>query len=191
MQQNLEIEFKAMITKAIYDQMHQDLKNLSIHTYTQTNHYLTHPILDQQKSMLRVRIFENRAELTLKQRFKNGNLETNLDLDLDTANKIIDGNFESNQIFELLKKEGIDYHDLKQQFSLKTIRSDIKLPHGMLSIDQNHYCDTTDFEVEYEIENQDEAIEYFKQLLDKYNIGYQKNSISKYLRAKNKALKKI
>lgn len=47
MEENLEIEFKILLDKKVYDQI---INDYSIDTsYTQTNYYLMHPILSKLK----------------------------------------------------------------------------------------------------------------------------------------------
>ena len=53
--EQLEIEFKILLTKEMYQKIKNDFKNQIKETYSQTNYYLMHPILDQLQYSLRIR----------------------------------------------------------------------------------------------------------------------------------------
>ena len=86
MEENLEIEFKILITKEIFDQIINDHQIDCC--YKQTNHYLLHPRLSKLRYSLRIRDKNDQFELTLKQPQKQGTLETNLMIDKETKEKI-------------------------------------------------------------------------------------------------------
>ena len=91
MEENLEIEFKILLDKKVYDQI---INDYSIDTsYTQTNYYLMHPILTKLKYSLRIREKNNQYELTLKQPQTTGSLETNLIINKDAKDKILNNKF--------------------------------------------------------------------------------------------------
>ena len=98
--QNLEIEFKNMLTKEEYESV---IKTFHIHEssiYTQENHYFDTADFDlkEKSSALRIRQKDGKFEMTLKQPCKEGLLETNqaltpgvLKISLQTICKIIPG----------------------------------------------------------------------------------------------------
>ena len=57
----------------------------------------------------------------------------------------------SNLIVDLLKKEKIYIKDLQCGDYLTTIRHDILLLDGMLSLDENEYNHHHDYEIEFEV----------------------------------------
>lgn len=57
----------------------------------------------------------------------------------------------SNEIFDLLKEEKIYIKDLQCGDYLTTIRHDILLLDGMLSLDENEYNHHHDYEIEFEV----------------------------------------
>ena len=64
--QQIEIEYKILLTKDIFTQILNDYQNQIHHEYIQINDYFTHPLLQQKKYMLRIRTKNNQYELTLK-----------------------------------------------------------------------------------------------------------------------------
>ena len=106
MEENLEIEFKILLDKKVYDQI---INDYSIDTsYTQTNYYLMHPILSKLKYSLRIREKNNQYELTLKQPQTTGTLETNLIINKDTKDKILNNKLVHNKVFDLLTEYNLD-----------------------------------------------------------------------------------
>lgn len=184
MQTHLEIEFKILLTKDIYTQLSNDYQDQIIEQYEQTNYYLMHPILDQKHYMLRIREKNKTYELTLKQPRIDGNLETNIVLSKEEATSILHKQYPKNIIFEKLLTLGIPLQDLDNSNYLKTLRTDIQLPSGMLSLDKNTYKNTTDYELELEVTNKKEGEKAFLQLLQKYHLSYQRNCLSKIKRLK-------
>ena len=116
MNEQIEIEYKILLTKEIYNQILKDYKDKIIKDYIQTNHYLIHPLLQQKRYMLRIREKNNQFELTLKRPANNHRLETNINIDKETVNKILNHEYVSNKIMDILIKEGINPLELKNQF---------------------------------------------------------------------------
>ena len=78
--QQLEIEYKILLTHQIFNQILEDYHDAITKDYIQTNDYFTHPLLSQKKYMLRIRTKNNQYELTLKRPYQNHQLETNIPL---------------------------------------------------------------------------------------------------------------
>lgn len=184
MQTHLEIEFKILLTKDIYRQISNDYQDQIMEQYEQTNYYLMHPILDQKHYMLRIREKKGIYELTLKQPRADGNLETNIILSKEEANNILHKQYPQNIIFEKLLALGIPLQDLDNSNYLTTLRTDIQHPSGMLSLDKNTYKNNIDYELELEVTNKKEGEKAFLQLLQKYQLSYQQNCLSKIKRLK-------
>lgn len=66
MKNHLEIEYKTLLTKSEYKRLLTDFSDVS--PILQTNHYIDTPDLDMKnhRFSLRIRTFEDSAELTLK-----------------------------------------------------------------------------------------------------------------------------
>ncbi len=183
MEENLEIEFKILITKNIYEQIISDYKITS--SYQQTNYYLMHPILSKLKYTLRIRQKNNQYELTLKQPQIKGNLETNLIIDKKTKDKIIKHELIPNEIFDLLKPYQLDSTMFITDHFLTTTRNEINTEYGLICIDYNQYNDLEDYELEYEITNYTLGKQYFLDFIKKYNLTYNTSKITRLIKSLN------
>lgn len=180
MKEQIEIEYKILINKDIYLQMINDFPVNK--DYLQTNDYLTHPLLQEKKYMLRIREKNNSYELTLKRPYQNHQLETNIIINQQTKEKIINQQYVDNEIMDILKDTGINPLELIQQFSLTTHRYDIQLKEGTLSLDHNQYLDQEDYELEFEVYHEKEGFQRFLEIIKPYHLNYTKNCKSKIKR---------
>ena len=89
MKNHLEIEYKTLLTKSEYLRLLPDFAD--VQPVMQTNHYIDTPDLDMKSNRfsLRIRTFEDMAELTLKIPQEIGNQEYNQALDIDTARQLL------------------------------------------------------------------------------------------------------
>lgn len=183
MEENLEIEFKILLDKKIYDQI---INDYSIDTsYTQTNYYLMHPILSKLKYSLRIREKNNQYELTLKQPQTTGALETNLIINKDAKDKILNNKLVHNKVFDLLTEYNLDSTMFNTNHSLKTLRKEIHTPHGLICLDYNCYNNLEDYELEYEVIDYKQGKKAFLNFIEQYNLSYEHNCISKINRLIN------
>lgn len=182
MNEQIEIEYKKLISKDVYNQLLNDYHHLIIAQYSQTNYYFTHPIFSIKKYMLRIREKNNTYELTLKRPYKNHRLETNINISANEMNKFINHETINNEITDILFNEGIDIKDIVQQFSLTTYRSDIRLEYGLLSVDYNQYNGIEDYELEYEVTDEINGYNHFIEILNQYGLSYTNNCNSKIQR---------
>lgn len=180
MEKNKEIEYKILLDEATFQRLVDDFPDA--HVYTQTNYYLTSAALDQRLFSFRMREKEGSYEMTLKTPLANGRMEHNIDITADAFQKVRDGYMPDNEITQILISEGIALDDIKQAYSLKTIRHDIPLTYGMLSLDENFYLDRHDYEFEFEINDEENGPKQFEELLQKYHLTYQENTPSKIKR---------
>lgn len=180
MEENLEIEFKLLITKSIYKQIISEHKINN--SYQQTNYYLMHPKLNELKYSLRIRKKNNQYELTLKQPQFSGNLESNLIIDKEIKDKIIKHELVTNEIFDLLKPYHLNSTMFITDYSLTTIRDEINTDHGLICIDYNQYNGIEDYELEYEVTDYNHGKNAFLDFIKKYNLTYNTNCPSKITR---------
>lgn len=189
MNEQLEIEFKILLTKELFHQILLDYQNKIKKDYIQINHYLTHPILQEKKYMLRIREKDHQYEMTLKRPYQGHRLETNLFISKEEKDQIINHQMIDNEIIDILKKEKINPLELQQQFSLQTHRYDIQLEEGILSLDYNSYLNQEDYELEFETLDEEKGFLQFQEIIHHYRLDYQNNTPSKVQRAL-KAFKK-
>ncbi len=177
-----EIEFKLLITKELLNQIKEDYKNCILKEYSQTNYYITHPILEKNKYMLRMREKEKNYELTLKRPSDVGLLESNIQLTYEQFLSLKNKDYFDNDIFSLLKDLHINLNELNQDLSMTTYRVDIQMKTGILSLDESHYLGITDYEMELEVEDYHLGLIEFKDLMQHYQLTYISNTPSKIKR---------
>lgn len=180
--EHIEIEYKILLTKDIFHQILKDYHSRIKEDYIQINDYFTHPLLQQKKYMLRVRSKNNQYEMTLKRPINDHRIETNILLSVQDKEHFYQNHELHNEIVDILKKEGIDLKDLKQQFSLTTHRYDIEFEEGILSLDENTYLQQKDYELEFEVYHEDTGYIKFLEIIKPYHLQYIKNCDSKIKR---------
>lgn len=170
---HLEIEYKTLLTKNEYQQL---LPLFSDITATkQTNYYIDTAdfSIRDAKMALRVRAFENRAELTLKIPQQVGNMEYNQSLTLEECHTLINTCvLPEGEIRILLTHAAINLDELKVLGSLTTIRYEKETTIGLMALDENHYFDKTDYELELEVTDAEMGKEQFDYFLQAHHIHY-------------------
>ncbi|WP_227395754.1 CYTH domain-containing protein [Jeotgalibacillus aurantiacus] len=171
MSQELEIEFKNLLTEDEY----QRLLNTYGHTspVKQVNHYFDTPLfhLKQAGAALRIREKDKRAVLTLKQPVEEGVLETHQVItSLDSEDMMNGGGLKSGEISDLLELLNIPVSDIIHFGSLTTERIETEYEGGLLVLDHSFYLNKEDFEVEYEVSDRQDGEKKFMSLLSSYEI---------------------
>ncbi|MEH7336661.1 CYTH domain-containing protein [Neobacillus drentensis] len=190
MSENIEIEFKNMLTKSEYANL---LKKFNIdykQIITQENHYFDTPSfsLKAASSALRIRKKRNTFEMTLKQPAKVGLLETNQTLSEEEAYHAIHfGNLPFGKIKDILKENGISISELEYFGSLVTKRAETGYKKGLLVLDHSIYLQHEDYELEFEAENYEEGKQIFQKLLHDCHVPERKteNKIQRFYRQKH------
>ncbi len=183
MNEQIEIEYKILLTKDTYQQILNDYQNQITDSYLQVNDYFTHPLLNEKHFMLRIRSKKDKYELTLKRPYQGHRLETNIDISKEERENFINHKPMHNEIITILKENNIPYHELQQLYSLSTYRTDILLEEGMLSLDKNNYLDKEDYELEFEVNDTNTGYVKFLDIIKPYGLHYTKNNTNKVVRA--------
>lgn len=92
------------------------------------------------------------------------------------------GEIPDNEITRLLSNKGFNLSLIKQAYSLTTIRRDVPFDSGMLSLDENHYNGITDYELEFEVNDEEKGLKQFEELCQTYHLQYKGNCASKIAR---------
>lgn len=180
MEKNKEIEYKILVSKETFTQICQFYPKH--HTYTQVNYYLTSPQLAAKRYALRVREKDGTYEMTLKIPQGFAKMEHNEMISKADFESIENGVMIDNDITRLLASQGFDLSLIKQEYSLKTIRHDIPLDYGMLSMDENFYNGHHDYEFEFEVNDEKKGALQFDELCALFHLTYTGNCESKIKR---------
>lgn len=173
MSQELEIEFKNLLTKEEYVRLRTSFHFPSQEIITQENHYFDTPLfhLKEKGTALRIREKNGTYQLTLKQPVEEGILETHQAIHSIAANDMMmGGELVSGEVRDLLLLMNIPTHEIVHFGSLKTKRVEVAYENGLLVMDHSHYFTEEDFELEYEVTNRTEGEQSFKKLLSSYKI---------------------
>lgn len=172
MAQEIEIEFKNLLTKAEFNLL-LDAFAFPKDARKQTNFYFeTEDFrLKDKHSALRIREKNDKYTLTLKEPYEDGLLESHDPLTKQEATAWIEGNpvakeFTSKQLANL----NIPEKDFKYYGSLETKRHEIKFKNVLVVLDYSKYNQQEDYELELEAEDYNTGEQIFKEILDKHQI---------------------
>jgi|SRR5690625_1172923 len=176
MAQEVEIEFKNLLTEDEFNRLLYDLPFPS-DSETQTNYYFETKdfALKAYNSALRIRKKNGSYQLTLKEPHHIGLLETHDSLTRQEAEAMIEGQtiFKKEVGQELLKKN-ILFADLIYFGSLTTVRKETSYDGVLLVLDYSTYNGKFDYELELESASEVYGRKVFEALLNKYDIPIRK-----------------
>jgi uncharacterized protein YjbK len=187
--QEVEIEFKNLLTKEEYFSLLDYFKiNESLFTF-QENHYFdtNNFALKDRQSALRIRSKQGAYTLTLKTPLEEGLLETNQTLQKEEAEALLnDGVFPFGEVNNTLQSLGIPTKQLHYFGTLTTKRAEIEYKNGLLVFDASFYMNVEDYELEYEVKDYDAGQKRFLSLLEERNIPTRKteNKVKRFYNAK-------
>ncbi len=152
MTQEIEIEYKNMLTKSEFDRLLASLP-FPEEAHTQTNYYFETPdfSLKEHGCALRIREKDGSFTLTLKEPHSTGLLETHNELTRQQADSWLNGKpANANKTADQLADKGIHTDDLLYHGSLTTHRRELTYGDVLLVLDDNTYLGKTDYELELE-----------------------------------------
>ncbi len=172
---HLEIELKTLLKKDEYNHLKDQFTGVT--PVLQKNYYIETPNFElrEKKVAMRIRTFEDWAELTLKIPQSIGNMEYNQKLQLkDAENYLAKEELPQGLVLDELAKHGIQTSEWQVLGCLTTLRYEMKTAIGLMALDESQYFDITDYELELEVENHKQGKQDFQQFLEKNQISYQK-----------------
>ncbi|RZT23174.1 MULTISPECIES: CYTH domain-containing protein [Fictibacillus] len=173
MSQEIEIEFKNLLTYEEFLQLIDAFEVRKSDFIEQTNYYFdTEDFqLKNHKSALRIRFKKDTYTLTLKQQFEEHILETHQTIDKDIFPNMLNGiPLPHGEVTEVLRKLKIDNDEIKFLGELTTNRVELPYQEGLLVLDENHYLGKIDYELEYESADYKKGQQIFLKLLKSKNI---------------------
>ena len=193
MKQEIEIEFKNLLTSTefhkLMDAFHIDNSQFK----EQTNYYFDTPTFDikENRAALRIRYKNDCYVLTLKQPSKVGLLETHETLTKEEATRLLKGESPLPSSMEKqIKTLGIEVRKVNLFGSLTTKRAEVPYKDGLLVLDHSTYLNHEDFELEYEVRNEESGKKAFLELLNHFHIPMREtnNKIQRFFNLKHKQL---
>ncbi|GEN52881.1 CYTH domain-containing protein [Halobacillus faecis] len=173
MAQEIEIEFKNLLTEDEYEKVYHFLPFKSVELMEQTNYYFETEDLNlkQQGAALRIRQKNGQWTLTLKQPHAEGLLETHDSLTEEEANLWIqDKMTEKPHVSKQLDGLGISLEDLHYLGSLTTRRKELEYKGAIVVLDHSLYYDKEDYELEVEASSKETGKNVIDEILHSCNI---------------------
>lgn len=189
MTQELEIEYKNLLTKDEYDQIMSAFSIKEDHIISQENHYFdtANFSLKSNHSALRIREKNGAYTLTLKQPATVGLLETHQKLSVEDAKAMLSGGkLVEGQIKQIISNLTINPDEIEYFGSLTTNRVEFEYQNGLLVLDTSFYLNQIDYEVEYEVTDEKEGKLVFIEFLKSFNIPIRQtaNKIQRFYQMK-------
>ncbi|QAS51609.1 CYTH domain-containing protein [Halobacillus litoralis] len=189
MSQEIEIEFKNLLTEVEYDRIYQFLPFKSVELIEQTNYYFEAGDLKLKShgAALRIRKKNDQWTLTLKQPHEDGLLETHDSLTEEEANLWIQNKMMvKTNVFKQLHELGISIEDLHYLGSLTTRRKEVEYQQTTVVLDHSLYYDKEDYELEVEASSQTAGKKVIREILEACNIPEREtdNKIKRFYKAK-------
>ncbi|WP_156288892.1 CYTH domain-containing protein [Oceanobacillus salinisoli] len=172
MAQEIEIEFKNLLTKEEFEKLLYKLP-FPKHSVKQTNYYFETKnfSLKDKGSALRIREKAGKYQLTLKEPHELGLQETHDELTEEEAKQWMNGNIiPKYNTSKQLKNLGIKLEDLVYYGSLTTERREVTYKDVLIVLDYSTYNKKEDFEFELEAQDKHTGLQTFDALLQEFHI---------------------
>ncbi|MFY3790356.1 CYTH domain-containing protein [Ureibacillus sp. MALMAid1270] len=189
MSQEIEIEYKNLLTKEQYEMLLIEFKIDQQQVKRQTNHYFDTPQWHLRKlsSGLRIRETASKIVCTLKEKTsEHTHLETTDRITAEEAALMLNGKeFHAPSVKSKLQQLQVPIQELKVFGTLTTDRVEIPYENGLLVLDHSFYLNSDDYEVEYETNDEIIGSTIFNKFLLKYNIEQRKTDkkIARFMNA--------
>lgn len=175
MNQEIEIEFKNLLTAKEYDLLKAEFFERAASGFRQTNTYFDTEDGDLKKAAcaLRIRIKEDEAELTLKTPFKGHHKEWNMDMLQSEALQHVNAPvfLVPSSLQGFIKEElGLEITQVKKIAELTTERLETSYKDCLVVLDKSWYSRTVDYELEVESPSIEKGSRVFQSLLNRYAI---------------------
>ncbi|MBM7571544.1 CYTH domain-containing protein [Aquibacillus albus] len=185
MAQEIEIEFKNLLTKQEYDQLRSTFNLENVTPIKQTNHYFETKDfkLKNKGAALRIREKNNLWQLTLKEPHEEGLLETHDPLTEEEAKSWLDGSIiPKPHVAKQLNQLGIDFATLHYGGALTTHRLETYYKDTVVVLDYSTYNGKVDYELELEAKDKVYGENIFQELLVNNRIAKRKapNKIERF-----------
>jgi uncharacterized protein YjbK len=185
MPQEIEIEFKNLLTEAEFEKLYTIFEMEKETEILQVNHYFETKDfqLKQHGAALRIREKKGEYQSTLKQPYEDGLLETHDYLTAEQANAWINGEITLGpEIRKQLQELGISTEELAYGGRLKTNRRETAYHETTIVLDRSEYGDTIDYELELEAKSFAHGQSVFQTILTDNDITKRKtpNKIQRF-----------
>lgn len=172
MAQEIEIEFKNLLSKSEFEVLLQSLP-FPEKGKTQINYYFETEDFQLRKNhaALRIREKEGKYRLTLKEPHPNGLLETHDELTKEEALEWLQNKpIAKPETLKQLENLGIQIDAIKYFGSLATIRREYEQEGLIFVLDKSQYNNIVDYELEIESTDKESGLKAIEDILKQFNI---------------------
>jgi uncharacterized protein YjbK len=177
MSQEIEIEFKNMLTTDEFFLLKKRLDLKETDFVTQHNDYFdtSQFLLKEKRCALRIREREGQFVFTLKQPHDKGLLETHQPLSADQVQHFFSSKtLPDGEVVTALEQLSIPLNSLVHLGRLTTDRAEMKQSDGLIVLDHSYYFDHEDYELEFETSDYETGKAVFLQLLSDWELPFRK-----------------
>lgn len=187
MNQEIEIEYKNLLTEEEYHLLSKEYFSEEVDSYTQKNTYFDTESEDLRKinCAFRIRIKAHEAEITLKSPFEGHHKELNSELTLDEAQELTSKQSIQvpEHIAEFLRSEfQLDISMIYKIAELKTERLEKDYRNCLIVLDKSWYSGLVDYELEVESPSIELGEALFHSILKEHSIP-KRETLNKIARA--------
>ncbi|PEJ60801.1 CYTH domain-containing protein [Bacillus sp. AFS002410] len=196
MAKEIEIEFKNLLTKEEFENLKTFFQINESRFQPQTNFYFETPnfSIKEHGGALRIRKKSSTSyTLTLKIRQTVGHLEINQKISESEASNMLETSvLPDGEVKEYINEVKLDLNDLKLIGELTTNRVEFPYEDGLLVLDHSTYLNHEDYELEFEVTDENIGKQQFINLLMNHQIPERKtlNKIKRFFNVKNELDKK-
>ncbi len=189
MAQEIEIEFKHLLTKDQFTQI-KDTLPFSNEPIVQTNYYFetTHKSFIKNKCALRIREINNSYTATFKEPHPEGILETHDSLSKQEAHVWMNKHVTCTEnVGRRINMQNIPLSDIQYIGSLTTKRYTYTKGKLLYVLDESSYGDTIDYELEIEATSFREGEHAHQQIIEQFQLSNQEpiTKIERFLHSIN------
>ncbi|WP_079529426.1 CYTH domain-containing protein [Halobacillus hunanensis] len=192
MAQEIEIEFKNLLTEEEYHKLYTQLDFAAIEQVEQTNYYFETDDyqLRDKGAALRIRQKDDTWTLTLKEPHPDGLLETHHTLSEAEAGLWLKNQLSAPpEVNRQLEQLGVSVSDLCYIGALTTKRQERAYNDTLVVLDHSFYCGQSDYELELEASSKQQGEQVFEDILSTNHIPKRAtdNKIKRFFQAKLKS----
>lgn len=173
---NIEIEYKLLVSKENFDKLSELYPNKQFIKQTNTYYDTPNNDLREKHCAMRIREKNNKFMITLKVPASSGHEEYECYVNENSIHAI-----NQSEIRKILDELNIS-HDILVIGECTTYRAVVKTDKAELCFDINEYNNITDYEIEYEQTCDHDGVTEFNKILSQVNLVYTTNCASKIKR---------
>lgn len=174
---NLETEYKLLVTKEQFEKLRNKYNELEYRTQINSYYDTKDSLMKEKKCSMRIREVNGEFIFTLKTPAHGSHMEHECLVSENSVEAFNDP--EIMKLFDQYQLHG-NYIKIGECITQRAIYA---TPLAELCFDINEYRETIDYEIEYEIKESHDGVSAFNEILSAVDCVYERNCASKIARA--------